>query len=175
MKKLILLLLIISIPSLAAGESVKERMQKAREREAIERESAPAKARAEREAPESKSAVEKTETEAVETEAVETEAVETEAVETEAVETEADEPVRSDQAKVDFYMVESCPYCRKIEGFFIRRNVAYNKYDIEKDKAAEKRYKALGAQRTPFTVIDGTAIPGYNLEAILKALKALDQ
>ncbi|MCK5180441.1 MAG: hypothetical protein KAR32_13005 [Candidatus Omnitrophica bacterium] len=165
MKKLILLLLIISIPSLAAGESVKERMQKAREREAIERESAPAKARAEREAPESKSAVEKTETEAVETEAVETE----------AVETEADEPVRSDQAKVDFYMVESCPYCRKIEGFFIRRNVAYNKYDIEKDKAAEKRYKALGAQRTPFTVIDGTAIPGYNLEAILKALKALDQ
>ena len=72
-------------------------------------------------------------------------------------------------------MVESCPYCRKIGDFFIRRNVAYNKYDIEKDKAAEKRYKALGAQRTPFTVIDGTAIPGYNLEAILKALKALDQ
>ncbi len=73
--------------------------------------------------------------------------------------------------KVDLYVTDWCPYCKKAENFFKSRNIKVSIYDIEIDKKAQKRkYKLDNRKGVPFAVINGKKIHGYNENLYREAL-----
>ena len=78
----------------------------------------------------------------------------------------------SKRNKVDLYVTDWCPYCKKAEAFFAARNIEVSIYNIEKDRKAFKRKQSLdGSNGVPFAVINGEKIHGFNETLYLKALK----
>lgn len=79
-------------------------------------------------------------------------------------------------AKVTLYSTQSCGYCRKARAFLKKNKVPFKERDIEKSPAArkelEKKAQRAGVKVNGVPVIDvnGQIIPGYNPQAILKAL-----
>lgn len=74
-------------------------------------------------------------------------------------------------SKVDVYVTSWCPYCRKMTEFLKQNGIAYTAYDIEKDKVAAKKYRSLGVQGVPVTVIGKKVIGGYNPDGVKAALR----
>ena len=74
--------------------------------------------------------------------------------------------------KIDLYVTSWCPYCKQAEVWLDKQGLEYQRYDVEKDKAAAQRmYRLAGGGGIPFAVIDGTAIKGWSPEAYAAALK----
>jgi glutaredoxin len=80
------------------------------------------------------------------------------------------------KAKVVLYSTKSCGYCRKARAFLAKNKVPFKERDIEKSPAARKELE-IKAQRAgvrvngvPVLDVNGQIIPGYNPQAILKAL-----
>lgn len=79
-------------------------------------------------------------------------------------------PVRKN--KVELYVTSWCPYCKKAIRYFQSRGIAYQAYDIEKDKQAAARKQQLDNRGgVPFAVINGKRIHGYSPERYGQALK----
>jgi glutaredoxin len=77
-----------------------------------------------------------------------------------------------DNPKVELFITNWCPYCKKAEQFFQSRGIPYVAYDIEKDKTAAQRKSQLDAQPgVPFAIINGQPVRGFSEQAYLKALK----
>ncbi|HEY8037275.1 MAG TPA: glutaredoxin domain-containing protein [Methylobacter sp.] len=74
--------------------------------------------------------------------------------------------------KVDIYMTQWCPYCKKAMAFLRKNNIAFNAYDIEHDLDAAARKKTLdpGYSGIPLAVINGTAIRGFSEDLYQEAL-----
>ncbi len=78
-----------------------------------------------------------------------------------------------DNPKVELFITNWCPYCKKAEKFFQSRGISYVAYDIEKDKSAAQRKSHLDAQSgIPFAIINGQPVHGFSEQAYLRALKA---
>ena len=74
---------------------------------------------------------------------------------------------------VDLYVTSWCGSCNKAIAFLRENNVSFNLYDIEKDKNAAKRYKALSSGRgVPLAVINGKKIRGFSEASYKRALNA---
>ena len=78
----------------------------------------------------------------------------------------------AEETRVDIYVTSWCVYCNKAKNFFRRRGIEFHVYDIEKDKAAARRMRAMTNQRAvPFVVINGHGIQGYSEQAYESALQ----
>lgn len=67
------------------------------------------------------------------------------------------------QVKVELYATKWCGYCRKTRDFFAANGVKYTEYDIEADRFAHDRKKALSPMRgVPVVTIEGQVISGYD-------------
>ncbi len=85
--------------------------------------------------------------------------------------TRARAPQPSQQAKtVEIFVTPWCGYCKKLERFLAAEGIAFTRYDIEKDRAAERRYKRLGGRGVPLTVIGKNTVTGYNPKRVLELL-----
>jgi glutaredoxin len=74
--------------------------------------------------------------------------------------------------KVELYTTSWCPWCKKAKAFFRSRGIVFVEYDIEKDKAAERRKAQLDSQKgVPFAVINRKGIHGYNENAYNNLLR----
>lgn len=73
---------------------------------------------------------------------------------------------------VELYVTSWCPYCTKAKAYFDGKGIAYSLYDIDKDAAANLRYKRYGGRGVPLVMINGTAIAGYSVAEFEKALSA---
>lgn len=73
---------------------------------------------------------------------------------------------------VELYVTSWCPYCTKAKAYFDGKGIAYSLYDIDKDAAANMRYKRYGGRGVPLVMINGTAIAGYSVAEFEKALAA---
>ena len=71
---------------------------------------------------------------------------------------------------VELYVTSWCGYCKKALEYVKSNNIKYVAYDIEKDAAANQRYKEMGGHGVPFIVIGKNTMSGYsqkNLEHFL--------
>lgn len=81
-------------------------------------------------------------------------------------------PAHAAKPVVELYVTSWCPYCTKAKAYFDGKGIAYSIYDIDKDAAANQRFKRYGGRGVPLVMINGTAIAGYSVAEYEKALAA---
>ena len=63
---------------------------------------------------------------------------------------------------VSMYSAAWCGICKKAKKYFNKNNISFTEYDIDKDKAAKRRYKAMGATGVPVIFIDDRRMNGFS-------------
>ena len=74
------------------------------------------------------------------------------------------EKKRTGSNKVVMYSTSWCGYCKKARRYFEEKSVAYVEYDIEKDKAAHKRFKELGGKGVPVILVGKKKMSGFSAQ-----------
>jgi glutaredoxin len=85
----------------------------------------------------------------------------------------ADKPsITTAAPKVDIYMTQWCPYCKKAMAYLRKKEIEFNAYDIEHDLDAAARKKTLdpGYSGIPLAVINGATIRGFSEDLYQEAL-----
>ena len=74
---------------------------------------------------------------------------------------------------LDLYILESCPYCKKVVSFLNEMAIPFNSIDI-KQKANEEALIQLGGKRqVPFLVDNDRNIQMYESADIIEYLKTI--
>ena len=74
---------------------------------------------------------------------------------------------------LDLYIMETCPYCKKVLKFMDENNMNCNKINIE-DKTSEEALIKLGGKRqVPFLVDKDRNIQMYESSDIIEYLKTI--
>ena len=74
---------------------------------------------------------------------------------------------------LDLYIMETCPYCKKVIAFMDEKSVKYNKVDIA-DKANEDALIQVGGKRqVPFLVDRDRNIQMYESADIIEYIKTI--
>ena len=73
----------------------------------------------------------------------------------------------------DLYIMETCPYCKKVMAFLNEKGIEYNKIDIA-DKSNEEALIKLGGKRqVPFFVDKERNVQMYESMDIIEYLKTV--
>ena len=73
----------------------------------------------------------------------------------------------------DLYIMETCPYCKKVMAFLDDKKIEYNKIDIA-DKSNEETLIRLGGKRqVPFFVDKERNVQMYESSDIIEYLKTV--
>jgi len=64
--------------------------------------------------------------------------------------------------RVKMYSTSWCGYCKKARKYFNEKNINFVEYDIEKDKAANKRFKELGGKGIPLILVGKNKMSGFS-------------
>ena len=78
---------------------------------------------------------------------------------------------RSNSNDVVMYSAAWCGVCRKAKAYFNKNNIAYTEYDIDKDKAAKKRHKEMGATGVPVIFIGNKRMNGFSTASFERVYK----
>ena len=74
---------------------------------------------------------------------------------------------------LDLYVLDTCPYCKKVMAYLDEHNMEYNKINIE-DKSNEEALIKLGGKRqVPFLVDKDRNIQMYESSDIVEYLKTV--
>ena len=65
---------------------------------------------------------------------------------------------------VEIYVTEWCGYCRKAQEYMKSKGIAFKAYDIEKDSAAEQRYRQYGGQGVPLIMVGPNRVSGFSVD-----------
>lgn len=74
---------------------------------------------------------------------------------------------------LDLYILETCPYCKKVMGFLDEKGVKYNKIDITNKASEEALIKLGGKRQVPFLVDTDRNIQMYESADIIEYLKTI--
>jgi len=69
---------------------------------------------------------------------------------------------------IELYVMETCPYCRKVMDFMDKESIRYEKKDISIPENHERLMKLGGMEQVPFLYDDGVA--HYESDEIIKYL-----
>ncbi len=69
---------------------------------------------------------------------------------------------------IDLYILETCPYCRKVMDFMDKESIRYEKKDIKMPSNHTKLMELGGKDQVPFLYDDGVAM--YESDEIIKYL-----
>jgi len=72
---------------------------------------------------------------------------------------------------VVLYSAAWCGVCRKAKKYFSQNNISYTEYDIDKDKAANKRHKEMGATGVPVIFIGNRRMNGFSVASFEQMFK----
>ena len=74
---------------------------------------------------------------------------------------------------LDLFILESCPYCKKVMDFLEKEDIKYRKIDIT-DKSSEESLIRIGGKRqVPFLVDSDRNIQMYESDDIIEYLKTI--
>ena len=74
---------------------------------------------------------------------------------------------------LDLFVLETCPYCKKVMSFMDERGIKYHKADIS-DKASEEALIQIGGKRqVPFLIDTDRNIQMYESNDIIEYLKTI--
>lgn len=68
---------------------------------------------------------------------------------------------------IDLYVLETCPYCRKVMDFLEENNISYNKFDITYPENHEKLLDLGGSDQVPFLYDSKNNIKMYESDDII--------
>jgi glutaredoxin len=71
---------------------------------------------------------------------------------------------------IEMYVTSWCPTCKMAEKYIAEKGYPVNRYDIEKDKAAERRYKELGGRGVPLILVGSNRISGFSAQLLERYL-----
>ncbi|MFI3301069.1 MAG: glutathione S-transferase N-terminal domain-containing protein [Candidatus Gastranaerophilales bacterium] len=69
----------------------------------------------------------------------------------------------------DLYVMETCPYCRKVMDFLVMNNIEYNKFDVALQENLDKLVELGGKAQVPF-LVDGDKMI-YESDYIIEYIK----
>ena len=73
----------------------------------------------------------------------------------------------------NLYILESCPYCRKVMNFLDEKDVQYTKIDIKNKANEEALIKIGGKRQVPFLIDTDRNIQMYESADIIEYLKTI--
>ncbi len=76
-----------------------------------------------------------------------------------------------DTLMLDLYILETCPYCRKVMDFFEENDIAYNKKNISDKENREELLKLGGYEQVPYLFDTEKNNGMYESEDIIKYVK----
>lgn len=74
---------------------------------------------------------------------------------------------------LDLYILESCPYCKKVLSFLETTSEKYNKIDINIKQNEEALIKLGGKRQVPFLVDNDRNVQMYESDDIIEYLKTI--
>ena len=74
--------------------------------------------------------------------------------------------------KVVVYSQPDCPPCEWTKDFLKRNGIEFTVKDVRADVNAREELLAMGFRSTPVTVINGTAVPGFDRARLLELLSS---
>ncbi len=74
---------------------------------------------------------------------------------------------------IDLFMLESCPYCKKVMKYMDENGMKYNKIDISNTASEEALINIGGKRQVPFIVDKDRNIQMYESSDIIEYLKTL--
>ena len=74
---------------------------------------------------------------------------------------------------LDLFILENCPYCRKVMAFMDEHNMQYNKIDISNKESEESLIHIGGKRQVPFLVDKDRNIQMYESNDIIEYAKTL--
>jgi glutaredoxin len=60
------------------------------------------------------------------------------------------------------YSAAWCGYCKKAKSYFMANSIPFTEYDIDKDKAAKRRHKKMGATGVPVILYKDKRMNGFS-------------
>lgn len=75
-------------------------------------------------------------------------------------------------ARVVMYATERCGYCTKARAYFNDEGIEFIEFDIDRDAAAKRNFKALEAPGTPLVYVGYRRIDGFNRKKLDQAMLA---
>jgi glutaredoxin len=60
------------------------------------------------------------------------------------------------------YTTSWCPVCKEAKAWFLRNNVPFEEYDVEKDPDREREYKKLSGKGVPLILIGDNQLSGWS-------------
>ncbi len=73
----------------------------------------------------------------------------------------------------DLYILETCPYCKKVMSFLEEKGVKYNKIDIAEKKAEDALIQSGGKRQVPFLIDRERNVQMYESADIIEYLKTV--
>ena len=73
----------------------------------------------------------------------------------------------------NLYILESCPYCKKVMNFLDEKGVQYTKIDIKSKANEEALIKIGGKRQVPFLIDTDRNIQMYESADIIEYLKTI--
>ena len=73
----------------------------------------------------------------------------------------------------DLYIMETCPYCKKVMRFLEDNKVEYNKIDIANPTAEDSLIRVGGKRQVPFLVDKERNIQMYESNDIIEYIKTV--
>ena len=74
---------------------------------------------------------------------------------------------------LDLFVLETCPYCRKVMDFLEKEHMKYRKIDIIDKDSEESLIKIGGKRQVPFMVDPDRNVQMYESDDIIEYLKTI--
>lgn len=72
--------------------------------------------------------------------------------------------------EVIIYSQPECPPCEWTKDYLTRNGIEFTVKDVRADRIAHEELLAMGFRSTPVTVIDGTAVAGFDQSRLAELL-----
>ena len=76
---------------------------------------------------------------------------------------------------LDLYILETCPYCRKVMSFLSENNIKFHKFDVSNKNNIQKLLALGGKEQVPFLFDEESDMKMYESDDIIEYLKSLKQ
>ncbi|MBR6126297.1 glutathione S-transferase N-terminal domain-containing protein [bacterium] len=74
---------------------------------------------------------------------------------------------------LDLYILETCPYCKKVMNFMDENNIEYNKIDTAEKQYEDALIQIGGKRQVPFLVDKDRNIQMYESDDIIEYVKTI--
>lgn len=72
---------------------------------------------------------------------------------------------------LDLYILETCPYCKKVMAFMKDNDIKFNKHDVSEPESYVTLQELGGKSQVPFLIDEDNDIKMYESDDIIEYLK----